>query len=169
MRRSRLPHSTRMIVGLLIGLLTILTLPLTAQPASETHASVRGFGPVYDAAHEVTLSGTIQKVVTKHTVGSPVGLYLLVEGSRGLVDAHVGPFLSKETKDALHTGTPVQIVGANVSLHGKTYLFARELNVGGSTITVRSKRGALAHEHSNREHVARGKATSHTEANGGAR
>ena len=169
MKHIRNVKFTRLFAGLLTALLfATLAVPLGAQPASETRPGP-GFGPVYDAAHETTLYGTIQKVVTKHTVGSPAGMHLLVAGPQGLVDAHVGSFLSKETKEALHTGTPVQIVGAMTSLHGRNYLLARELNVGGSTVTVRSKRGLLAPGPS--AHVARtrSKKTSHTAQKGGAR
>jgi len=157
-----------MIAGLLCGLLfATVAVPLGAQPASETRPA-SGFGPAYNAAHEITLNGTIQQVVTKRTIGSPVGMHLLVAGPEGVVDAHVGPFLSKATKEALHAGTPVQIVGANVSVHGKTYLLARELNVGGNIITVRTKRGILTPEHSNHTHVSHSMKTQ-PKANGGAR
>ena len=157
MRRTRLTKPIRMIAGLLAALLfAILAVPLVAQPASETRVG-HGFGVVYDAAHEITLNGDIQRVVTKRAVGVPVGMHLLVAGPKGLVDAHVGPFLSKEMKDALHTGTPVEIVGAMATVHGKSYLLARELSVGGTTITLRSEHGILRrstaapHEHSNIE------------------
>jgi hypothetical protein len=173
MGRTRLTKPASMIAGLLPGLMfAILAVPLGAQPASETRVG-QGFGPVYDAAHEITLNGTIQQVVTERVAGSPGGMHLLVAGPHGLVDVHLGPFLSKETKEALHTGTPVQIVGAMTTLHGKNYLLARELNVGGTVITVRSKHGALAHEHTTGEHVARSfagsKTKSQTESNGGVR
>ena len=141
MSRNCLTKPTRTIAGLLTGLLfAILAVPLGAQPAPESRVG-HGFGPLYDAAHETTLHWTIQEVVTKHAVGSPAGMHLLVAGPQGVVDAHVGPFLSKETKEALQTGTPVRIVGAMASLHGKNYLLARELTVGGTTVTVRSEHG----------------------------
>src|ERR1700723_19762 len=108
MRRTRLTKPIRMIAGLLFA---ILAVPLGAQPAGETHVA-QGFGVTYDRAHEITLSGDVQQVVTRHVVGAPGGMHLLVAGPKGLVDALIGPFMSKETKDALHTGTPVQIVGA---------------------------------------------------------
>jgi hypothetical protein len=143
MRHTRLTKPIRMIAGLLAGLLfASLAVSLGAQPASETHVG-HGFGLVYDAAHEITLNGDIQRVVTKHAVGTPVGMHLLVAGPKGLVDAHVGPFLSKEMKEALHTGTPVEIVGAMATVHGKSYLLARELSVGGTTVRVRSENGFL--------------------------
>jgi hypothetical protein len=169
MKHIRNVKFTRLFAGLLTSLLfAALAVPLGAQPAPASRPG-QGFGPVYEAAHETTLNGTIQQVVTKHTVGSPAGMHLLVAGPRGLVDAHVGPFLSKQTKEALHTGTPVQIVGAMTSLHGRNYLLARELNVGGSTVTVRSERGLLSPVPSARVRRARSKKTSQPEPNGGAR
>jgi hypothetical protein len=147
MRRTRLTKPTRILIltttGLLAGLLfAILSVPLGAQPASETRVA-HGFGPVYDAAHEITLTGTVEEVITRHMTGKPTGMHLMVAGPQGVVDAHVGPFLSKEMKEALHTGTPVQLVGAMASLHGTKYLMVRELNVGGSKVIVRSEHGSL--------------------------
>src|SRR5580693_3468759 len=167
MRRTRLqkPIGITMIAGLLSGLLfAILAVPLVAQPASETHVG-HGFGVVYDRAHEITLSGDVQQVVTRHVVGAPGGMHLLLAGPKGLVDAHIGPFMSKEMKEALHTGTPVRIVGAMATLNGKNYLLARELTVGGTTITVRSEHGFLRRSQLT---PARHSATEKT-LNGGAR
>jgi len=159
---------TRLVAGLLPALLfVIVTVPLVAQPASKSSA-VRGFGPVYDAAHETTLDGTIQEIVSKHTVGSPAGVHLLVAGPQGLVDAHLGPFLSRETTASLHAGMPVRIVGANMLLHGHNYLMAREFIVGGRTVTVRSERGIPIMAHSARQTRARSRQTLHPESTGGA-
>jgi hypothetical protein len=133
--------------GLLAGLLlAILAVPLGAQLAPETRAT-RAVGPVYDAAHEITLNGTIQEVVTKRVAGSPVGMHLLVAGPEGVVDAHVGPYLTKDTQEALHAGLPVQIVGAVEQLHGKSILLARQLIFGGRTVTVRNENGFLVRAH----------------------
>lgn len=143
MSRNCLTKPTRMIAGLLTALFAVLAIPLGAYAAPESRVG-RGFGPVYDAAHEITFNGTIQKVVTKHVAGSPAGMHLVVTGPQGQFDAHVGAFLNKETKEALHAGVPVQIVGAMTSLHGKkSYLLVRELTVDDKTVTVRGKNGAL--------------------------
>jgi hypothetical protein len=150
MSRNRLTKPIRMIAGLLTGLMVaILAVPLCAQPVAKTQPG-RGFGPAYDAAHETTLKGTIQEVVTKHAVGSPAGMHLLVAGPHGVVDAHVGPFLSRETKESLRAGTPVQIVGAMSAVRGRNFLLVRTVNVGGRTVTVRGEHGALVREQSTR-------------------
>jgi len=168
MKCSRITNPVPILAGLLTGLLfaVALALPAGAQAAPKSHAG-RGFGPVYDAAHETTVIGTVQEVVTKHSPGSPAGMHLLVTGLEGVVDVHVGPFLTKETKEALHTGTPVQIVGAMTQLHGKKYLLAREVGVGGRTITIRSARGFLVYPHA--ERVVKTRATAKAEENGGTR
>jgi hypothetical protein len=157
MNRRQRKRSIRMIAALLVGMLfAILTVPLAAQTPPDSPA-VRGFGPVYDVAHETTLIGTIQEVVTTHVTGSPAGMHLLVIGPRGIVDTHVGSFLSKETKESMQAGALVRIVGAPILLHGKEYFLARQLTVGGSTVTLRSEHGLLV------------RASSHVELNGGAR
>lgn len=131
------------LAGLLPGvLLALLSVPVSAQPATQSHPG-RGFAAPYNVAHEITFEGTVQQVVTKHVLGSPAGMHLVVTGSAGTVDAHLGMLLSKSTREALHTGLPVQIVGAMQTINGKPYLLARQLMYGGKTVTVRSKTGFL--------------------------
>lgn len=145
MRRSRLfpvPTSARLLVSLLFA---ILSIPLGAQVTAKSDAG-RSFGPSYDAAREATIEGTIQQVVTQHQAVSPAGVHLLVDSPQGVVDAHIGPFLNKETIAALSTGAAVQVIGAPLSLHGKNYFLARQLTVGGRVITVRSAHGFLVHQ-----------------------
>src|SRR5208283_2933826 len=122
----------------------------------------------YDAAHEVTVNGTIEQVVSKRVAGSPAGMHLLVVGPEGVVDAHVGPFLSKTTRDSFQAGTPIRVVGAMTTLGGKSYLLARLVIVNGRTITVRGSRGTLAPGAAGRTQNRNAKA-SVVEVNGGAR
>jgi hypothetical protein len=165
MTRSRFTKLGGALTALLAGLL-FAGLAMAADTATTTKAT--GFGPFYDAKHEITLTGTIQEVVDKHTAGAPAGMHLLVAASQGVVDAHLGPFMNKDTKEALHTGTPVQIVGAMVTLHGKEYLYARQLIFGGRTVTVRSEHGSLTVVQPRTQGV-RTQKSSTSVANGGAR
>jgi len=98
-------------------------------------------GVVYDGAHEITVTGNIEQVVTSNEPDTLAGVHVLVRNSGGLVDAHLGAFLSNDVREALQVGTPVRIVGGNAELHGKQYLLARELCLGGQTIVLRNKRG----------------------------
>jgi hypothetical protein len=97
----------------------------------------------YDTAREITFSGAIQEVVTKHIPGSPAGLHLLVGNSGGIIDTHVGPYLPKDVQEQLRTGEPVQVTGMIETFQGKDYLLARVLVVGGRQITVRNEHGFL--------------------------
>ena len=137
MRRAGNMQFASALTGLTLAML-MLAAPLGAQPAA---TSGRGTIAPYDLAHEVTVNGTIAAVVTKHTMGSPAGMHLLITGAQGTVDAHVGFIRSKSERAALHTGLPIQIIGAVKVLNGKQYLLARELKYGGRTIAVRSKTG----------------------------
>jgi hypothetical protein len=131
-----------MIAGVLTGVLFTI---VTIQPIAQTAADSRAQRPLigYDKAHEITVNGTVQEVVTKRVPGSPFGMHLLVAGAEGVVDVHVGPYLSKDIQEALHTGLPLQIVGAMEEAHGKHYLLARQLIVGGRMVTVRTENGFL--------------------------
>jgi len=154
--------------GLLAGLLlAILAIPLMAQPVRTSHPG-RGFGLGYDAAHEVTLNGTVQGVTTRHVPGSPAGMHLLVAGPQGTVDTHIGPFLAKDTREALRVGLPVQIVGAMETLHGRQYLLARQIIFGGRLVTVRSTNGFLLPTFANGRALSRTR-TAKSESRGGVR
>ncbi len=143
MRRTCLKIPARMIAGLLTGLLfAIVTIQPSAHAADSRNQRPLSLG--YDKAHEITLNGAVQQVVTKRIAGSPIGMHLMVAGPEGVVDAHVGPYLSKGTQEALHAGLPVRIVGAMEEVHGKHYLLARQLIFGGRTVTVRNENGFLA-------------------------
>jgi hypothetical protein len=154
--------NTRLIAGLLCGLFATMAVSLDAHAASVSRPG-RGFGPVYDAAHETTFEGTIQEVVVKHTAGSPAGMHLMVAGPQGLVDAHIGPFMSKETKEALQAGVPVRLVGANTTVHGRTFFLARQLTVDGNTVKIRTARGFLVPMRSNRPRGGRSEAGTKTD------
>ena len=157
------PTAARLLIGLLFA---ISSVSLDAQVASESRAG-RGFDPAYDAEQETTLIGNIQQLVTKNEPGSPTGVHVLVAGPQRVVDVHAGPFLSKATKEALQAGVSVQIVGATMQFHEKQYFLARELTVGGRTITVRNGRGFLVSPDG--DHVARARGTAKGQDNGGAR
>jgi len=166
MCRTTLPP---LIAGLLAGLLyAIVTVPLSAATSATHSKPAAGFHPDYNAAREMTLTGTIQEVVSKHVLGSPVGLHLLVASEKGTVDVHVGSYITKDTRAALHAGLPIQVVGATETLRGQQYLLARQITFGGRTVTLRSATGYMVLPHSTRKAVRR-PATAKPSANGGAR
>jgi hypothetical protein len=166
MRHNRLTNLLQIFGAVSALSLTILAIPTRAQVTSESQVG-RGFGPVYDSAHETTLIGIIQELVAEHVPGSPGGMHLLVASQNGAVDAHVGPFLSQQTKEALQAGTQVLIVGVAVQQQDKGLFLARELNVGGHTVTIRNRRGCLVYPRV--DQTVKTDATTKTEQDGGAR
>jgi hypothetical protein len=167
MRRSVSTRSTAMIATLLPALLlAILTIPLAAQAATESRAQ-HGFGPGYDKAHEVTINGSVQKAFSKRPQGVPGGLHILVLASQGVVDAHLGPFVTKEMQAELQSGAAVRIVGAFQKVHGKSYLLAREMTLGGHTIVLRNQNGVLLPQENSRASSFKGKRAFQPATNGG--
>jgi len=143
----------------------VLAVPLGAQPA-DSRGQTSIFA--YDKVHEIMLNGTVQEIVTVPAKGSPAGLHVLVSGPSGTVDAHLGPYVTKEIKQALKTGTPVEIVGAIEKVQGNEYLLARQLTFRGRQITLRSTDGLLLRMQNRSGH--RGTENRfHTEAVGGPR
>ncbi len=143
MRSTRKNQLKLALAGFLPGvLLAFFALPVCAQPVDETHPAPSRM-ITYDSAHEVTINGTVKTVLTKHVAGSPAGMHLLVTGAQGTVDAHVGPFIPKNIRQALHMGLPLEVVGAMTTVRGKQFLLVRQLIYGGQTITVRNSRGFL--------------------------
>jgi hypothetical protein len=125
----------------LLGLLFAMSVVLTQAEDSATQHRLMSHG--YDRTHEITLNGSVQELVTRSVPGAPAGAHLLIAGAHGTTDAHLGPYLSKQTLEALHAGTPVQIVGSMETVHGKSYLLARQLIFSGRLVTVRSPNGFL--------------------------
>lgn len=101
--------------------------------------------PLYDAAHEVTLQGTVKEVMAKPAAGSPLGMHMIVATSSGDVDAHLGLLSVKAASDAgLVPGATVEVVGAMAQVGGRNLLLVRKLNVGSQTIEIRNERGIPA-------------------------
>ncbi len=141
MRSTRKSKLSLALTGILPGvLMACLAAPVTAATESQP---ARGVVGQYDAAHEMTINGTVQQVITKHTVGAAPGMHLTVNGTAGTVDVHVGPYLSKSMQQALRAGSPIQIVGAMVTIRCKQLFLARYVMITGQTITVRSNTGFL--------------------------
>ena len=169
MRQRRPPCAMRTLTRpTSVLLLAILALPLAAQVVPESRSS-KGAATAYDAAHEITITGTIQESIAKATPGSPAGTHLLIAGPQGIVDAHLGHYLTQDTQDALRPGTPVQVVGAIETLHGKQVLLARQLIFAGRTVTVRTSNGFLVRARATRGDSSQSGATADAGLIGGAR
>jgi hypothetical protein len=125
-----------------------------AQPAS----AGRGFGFAYDRTREIAVIGTIQGFAPLSERRGPMGLHLLVSSSGKVVDAHVGPYLSKENQQALRAGQLVQLIGVNEKVHGKNVFLVRQIVFNGRQVTVRNEHGFLARNVVSRRKARSGKA-----------
>jgi hypothetical protein len=98
--------------------------------------------------NEITVTGTIQQVVSEPAPGRPQGLNLVLTTPRGAVDVSVGPYLASDVKESLSTGQSVQIAGFVRTFNGQNYLLARELTIAGGQVTVRNEHGFLVRSQS---------------------
>jgi len=145
MIRSRNSKAPRIAVWLLAAML--LALAAEATPPAQSSSVDRGSGLAYDQTKEVTLVGTVERLVTHPPSGGPAGLHLFISTSGKTVDAHLGPFFSQQNQEALEAAQSVQVVGISTSIHGKDVVLARQLIFGGRLVIVRNERGVLVREH----------------------
>jgi len=129
-------------------ILAITFLFATFLQASDTQSSAvgKGFAFTYDPAQEITVEGTVQAIITHPASGGAVGIHLLISSEGKIVDAHLGPYLSNENREALTLGAPVQVVGVKAQQRGQSLLLARQLVLGERKITIRNQRGFLVRE-----------------------
>ncbi len=132
-----------------VCLLAAMLLALAAEAATPSQSSSVGGGSelAYSQPKEITVVGTVERLVMHPASGGPPGFHLFITTSGKTVDAHLGPFLSKQNQEKLVAGQSVQIVGISTNLHGKDVLLARQLIFAGRLVTVRNERGALVREH----------------------
>jgi hypothetical protein len=133
--------------------------PLQAQTAGKT-ATPLTFR--YDAAEEVTLSGTVARVLARGEPGMIVGAHFLLQTSAGLVDASLGRF-AFEGRDALTVaaGQQVEATGVMRTVKGGQVFVVRTLEIQGEVYVIRNEHGfALSPQ-------ARGRGSKKTDGNRG--
>jgi hypothetical protein len=160
---TRTTHRTARALVCVAACMFFAVFSAQASTFKESNSAGRGLGFVYDPAKEVTLSGTVQKFVTQPAHGSPMGLHVFVSTDGKVVDAHIGPYLSKQIQQSLRLGQSVQIVGVQEHIQGKNFFLARQVEYAGHQLTVRNEHGLLIGQASHHK-VHYGKA-----AHGGAR
>jgi hypothetical protein len=96
-------------------------------------------------AHDVTMAGTVQELITTHTPAAPTGTQLVAAGSQGSFTASLGSALSDQVRQTLSPDTPIQVSGVMETINGKSYLLARKLTVAGNQVIIRNEHGFLVH------------------------
>ena len=144
-------------------LVALLTSAAVAQVTPATQ-SQRVLAPAYDPAHEITVTGTVQKVATRRVAGSVPGVHLLLAGSQGVIDTHIGSI----SDPSLQAGTLVEVVGVIATVHGQPLLLARQLVFNGKTVTVRNQHGFLVYPVPARPRTVNGEKSDSRTFHGGA-
>jgi hypothetical protein len=135
MRRFRISKTFPTVAGLLVSLLAILTIPLAAQPATETH-------PFYDITKEVTLTGTVSTVLHKPEAGMTFGSHLLIETGSGKIDASLGRWgLAGKGSLSVTEGEQVELTGVMKTLNKAEVFIVRSVKVNGKVYTMRNQHG----------------------------
>jgi hypothetical protein len=118
---------------------------LAEQPGVQAASTPFDSATLDAPAHDIAMAGTVQEVITTHTLDAPVGIQLVVEGPQGTFTASLGSMLSDQVRQTLSPGTPVQVSGVMQTINGKSYLLARRLTVAGDQVIIRNDHGFLVH------------------------
>ena len=116
--------------------------PLQAQT---TAASARSATPFhYDIAQEVTLTGTVSRVLTGAAPGMIGGSHLLLATPSGPVDASLGRFgLRGYGAVSVAAGQQIEATGVMKTIKDKQVLLVRIVKAGGEVYTIRNQHGVL--------------------------
>jgi hypothetical protein len=95
----------------------------------------------YDLSREVSLQGTVVSFAESSSV-PPLGPHVVVQTASGQVDVHLGDArLLQANHLTLAAGDSIRVVGENVPYGTGTQFFARIIQKGSQTLTLRSTRG----------------------------
>ena len=118
---------------------------LTLTPVFALPQVGRGQGrsqPRYDQATETNVKGTIVEIRELPPGRGGAGMHLTLKTDKETLDVHLGPasFLARN-QIALAKGDEVEVTGSKVKDAGIDALIARELKIGGKTLTLRDSKG----------------------------
>ncbi len=103
-----------------------------------------GRGPMhYDAATEVTLSGTVDEVKQTQSPGRGMGgVHLIFSTATGPLEVLLGPASFVSSKDfSFAKGDALTVTGSKITTAGQEVVVAREITKGDRTLTLRDARG----------------------------
>jgi len=95
----------------------------------------------YDVSREVSMQGTVVSF-TENSSTAPLGPHVVIQTTSGQVDVHLGDArLLRANHLTLAAGDSVRVVGENVTHGTSSQFFARIIQKGNQTLTLRSARG----------------------------
>lgn len=126
--------------GLAASLTVVLMFSVTAIAQQKAQSAAQQMR-AYDVSRELSLQGTVVSFAENSSV-PPLGPHVVVQTASGQVDVHLGDArLMKANHLTLAAGDRIRIVGENVTHDTGTQFFARILQKGSQTLTLRSTRG----------------------------
>ena len=156
---------TRNTIALRAFAAIITVLVLIAAAGAQTNSPAERTSAAAQSKAEVTIFGTIDRLLGHSESAGPMGTHLLLRVAGGSVDAHLGPFFAQKDGAALTAGEAVEATGVWTNIHGREVLLVRQLRVGERAVTVRNERGFPVRERCARRHGGGAEAAT----NGGAR
>jgi hypothetical protein len=123
---------------------TLLGTMLAAAAGAQTAPRKASPAPAarYDASHEVTIEGTVDRVVTAPSPGMLVGAHVFLTTSTGTLDAHLGIYAMRGTNALkIAPGDGVRMTGVLVTVRGQRVLLVRTAQTRAGTFAIRDARG----------------------------
>jgi len=130
--------------------LIILTVAVSACTASLAFSQMRGgmgmdpgrANRMYNPATEVTLKGVVEEVKTISGPWGWGGTHLTLKTESGTFDVHLGPSTYlKEKGFKFVKGKQLEVTGSKVKYQNQEATIAREVKMGGKTLTLRNAQG----------------------------
>ena len=127
----------------LLPLVLLALLLSTVRPAAAQQGKGGGQGPVhYNAAAEVTVTGTVQVVQQVTGPGSGAGTHLTLKTTSGTRELALGPSRYLTQKHyILARGDEITAIGAKATVDGHDVVVVREIKKGSETMTFRDAKG----------------------------
>lgn len=130
--------STQRLFLALCGVGLLLAATAAAQPGK---CCTEGM-PKYDPRTELTVTGTIDRVILLETPMEWKGVHLEMTSDGTPFEVHLGPdFFINAAKIELGEGDEVTIVGSSVSFEGRDVLVAKRITKGTIGLQLRDDRG----------------------------
>ena len=123
--------------------LFVVAVGLVAAGVTAADAQMRGRMAVgYDKSKEVTVTGTVEAVTPQQGMRGMGGTHLTLAVGAEKLDVHVGPtpWLA-DKKYEFAAGDQLTIVGSRQTIAGVDSLIAREIDKGGTTMSLRDENG----------------------------
>jgi DNA/RNA endonuclease YhcR with UshA esterase domain len=130
-----------LIVSAAAALLAIaLAIPAGAQTPSRKASPAAATR--YDVSREVTIEGTVARVVSAPTPGMLVGAHVYLTTSAGTVDAHLGIYAMRGANALkIAPGERVRMTGVMVTVKDQPILLVRTAQTGAGTYAIRDAHG----------------------------